>query len=63
MKHFFTLGAQSEHVAICPHGPNKVSRLLSEQTIHSVNESGSVIAVAGLIGTTLVLLFVGELLK
>jgi len=40
-KHFFTLGEQREHVATCPHGPNKVSRFVSEQTMQSSNDSCS----------------------
>ena len=35
-KHFFTRLAQAWHVTICEHGWNNVSRLLSEQTRHSI---------------------------
>lgn len=35
MRHFLTRGEQSEQVAMCPHGPNSVSRFISEQTMHS----------------------------
>jgi len=40
-KHFLTRGEQREHVATCPHGPNRVSRLVSEQTMQSSNDSCS----------------------
>ena len=35
-RHFLTREAQMRQVTTCPHGPNTVSRLLSEHTIHSV---------------------------
>lgn len=34
-KHFLTLGAQREQVAMWPHGPKRVSLFMSEQTMHS----------------------------
>ena len=40
-RHFFTLGEHREHVAMWPHGPNKVSLFKSEHTIHSSNASCS----------------------
>jgi hypothetical protein len=36
IKHFLTRLAHEWHVTICEHGWNKVSRLLSEQTRHSI---------------------------
>ena len=41
-RHFFTLGEHREHVQTWPHGPNKVSRFKSEQTMHSSSASCSV---------------------
>lgn len=35
MRHFFTLGAQREQQATCPHGLKSMSLLTSEQTRHS----------------------------
>lgn len=35
MRHFLTRGEHSEQVAMWPHGPNSVSRFMSEHTIHS----------------------------
>jgi len=40
-KHFLTRGEHREQVATCPHGPNRVSRFVSEQTIQSSNDSCS----------------------
>ena len=41
MRHFLTRGEHREQVAMCPHGPNNVSRFMSEQTMHSSRDSGS----------------------
>lgn len=41
MRHFFTRGEHREQVATWPHGPNSMSRFMSEQTMHSSNPSFS----------------------
>ena len=41
MRHFLTRGEHSEHVATWPHGPNNISRFMSEQTMHSSRPSFS----------------------
>lgn len=48
MRHFLTLGEHREQVAMCPHGPNKVSLFISEHTIHSSNVSESLLIIEGL---------------
>ena len=41
MRHFLTRGEHREHVAMWPHGPNRVSRFMSEHTMHSSRDSWS----------------------
>lgn len=48
MRHFFTRGEHREHVAICPHGPNRVSLFISEHTMHSSKVSESLLIIDGL---------------
>ncbi len=43
IRHFLTLGEQREQVAIWPHGPNRVSLFISEQTMHSSSDSCSMV--------------------
>lgn len=52
MRHFLTRGEQREQVAMCAQGPNRVSRLRSEQTMHSSRVSWSFRIVAALGGLT-----------
>lgn len=48
MRHFFTRGEHREQVAICPHGPNRVSLFISEHTMHSSKVSESLLIIDGL---------------
>lgn len=48
MRHFLTRGEHKEQVAICPHGPKRVSLFISEHTIHSSKVSESLLIIEGL---------------
>lgn len=48
MRHFLTRGEHREQVQIWQHGPNSVSRFMSEQTIHSSKDSWSLRMMAAL---------------
>ena len=41
IRHFLTRGEHREHVVMWPHGPNSVSRFMSEHTMHSSSDSWS----------------------
>lgn len=48
MRHFLTRGEHKEQVAMCPHGPKRVSLFMSEHTIHSSKVSESLLIIEGL---------------